>query len=91
VRFVLAAKRIKMLCWVIIRVHSNEDSEEFADCRHATVLGRPLRRGLDRNLGINRHNDLADARNVDSSDLLRRIALEFEFGDPFDVARHVAN
>ena len=75
-----------MLCWVIIRVHSNEDSEEFADCRHATILGRTLRRGLDRNLGVSRNIGLTDVLNAEPRDLLGRIALEFELDDWFDVA-----
>jgi hypothetical protein len=76
-----------MLCWVIIRVHSNEDSEEFADCRHATILGRTLRRGLDRNLGVSRNIGLTDVLNAEPRDLLGRIALEFELDDWFDVAK----
>lgn len=38
--FVLAVERMKVRWGMIVPIHSNEDSEEFADGGHVGVLGR---------------------------------------------------
>jgi hypothetical protein len=43
-RFVFTIERVKVGRRVVIPVHPNEDSKEFAERRHRVILGRSLRR-----------------------------------------------